>query len=254
MTNTIDEYWDVDGQSLHTHAWSIENVVRKVPPRRGSNILVPGRPGAQWVPKLADQDTMTLQMWVRGCDQDGVWASDPHGQMNDNIKFLKNLLWRSNHYFSITKRERRADGSFLVATGYGEYVGGMDNFSAIDQNREVRACKFTVDLQRNYPYFYGASISASTSGTVHNPGDDVARRITIGFSGAGSITNTTTGRTLSVGGACTVDVWQFSAPGRLATLTLSGQPLESYWFTLDVGDNTISSSGVSSLSFIPVYF
>jgi len=257
MTNAIDEYWDADGTSLHTYAHSIESTgehIRGTAALRGSDLLVPFRPGEVWTPKVPGPRTITLKMWVRGTDADGVWDADPHGKFNDNFIALRRLLWRTDRQIALTKRWRSAaDGLIHVATAHAEYSSGLDNMAILDNYRDSTAGKFTVDLRLSYPYFDGAAIAAPVSGVVNNIGEDTARKITIVFSGAGSITNTTTGRTLSVGGACTVDVWNFNAPGQLASVSLTGQKNEAFWFTLRPGANAITSSHVSSLTYVPVY-
>ncbi|WNO27802.1 minor tail protein [Microbacterium phage Huwbert] len=67
MGNNTDTYWEANGQSLHTFARSIESLSGLgPPPMRGDNEVIPLMPGAQYVPKVADQNILTLGMWARG--------------------------------------------------------------------------------------------------------------------------------------------------------------------------------------------
>jgi hypothetical protein len=87
--NTTPEILTVDGVVLNTLAKNIESIAGRlhVASKRTANVQVPGRPGALYVPnKLDDINTITLPMWVRGCDDNGLIPSG-----SARVEFFKNL-------------------------------------------------------------------------------------------------------------------------------------------------------------------
>ena len=49
MANSVDEYWSIDGVSLHQFGWSVATVGGSrydLPPLRGDNVMIAYRPGS----------------------------------------------------------------------------------------------------------------------------------------------------------------------------------------------------------------
>ena len=264
MANSTDEYWDADGQSLHTYAWALETTsehMRAAAALKGTDIPVSLRPGELWVPKVPGPRVITLKGWVRGCDQDGVWpdtADDREGLLNDNWNFVKALLWRTDRRISLTKRWRSLAGAGIQsATALAEFNSGLDNASVIDVYRKAQALKFTVDMRLSDPYFYGAEIIGAThsgSFTINNNGEDTARKVVLNFSGPGTLTNLTTGRAMTVSAGGTYDVWNFTAPGgHLKDVVVTGLINEAFWMPLARGANNFTSTVGVAVSYWPVF-
>ena len=255
MTNTTDTYWDVNGSSLNTFARNLSTLEGRwgAPPLRGENVLVPGRPGRAWVRKVPDQRTITLAGWVRGANDDGTIPAESRGKFFENWIALRKLLWHPASQQSLTKRWKGTDGIVKTAVGQVEFAGGLEPSMQGD-----RGAAFTCDLLMADPYFYGAQQTAhvTTSGlTVVNDGDDRARAMTLTFSAAAALTNTSTGRAITVTGATVVDVMQFSAttigPGGVST---TGWPTEVFWYFLQLGNNVLTlSAGTCDIAWQPVY-
>ncbi len=265
-----DVYWDVDGVSLQTFAKNISTLGGSrlgVPPLRGSNLQVRGRPGAIWQPKMADSRTETLAMWVRGTDDDGVTPTRSDRKFIANWRALQQLLWKPDgSQVSLTKRWN--DGTGLKsATALVEFAGGLEP-SMMGPN----GAKFTVDLLFADPYFYGAQVTSTLAvgvGQVVNNAGDVplfGYGMDVRFNGAltnGRVTNSSptpnnylqwTGA-ISGGEQIMLDVSEYIAykvsdsSNQIGGVTYS--PL-STWFYLAKGNNTLTltaSAGTGTCTF-----
>lgn len=90
MVNTTTELLTVDGVALNTLAKNIESLTGRlrVSGLRGENAQVPGRHGTIYSrTKVYDEGSITLPMWVAGCDDDG---EIPTGS-SSRKEFYKNL-------------------------------------------------------------------------------------------------------------------------------------------------------------------
>lgn len=156
MTNTQEDYWSVDGVSLHTFAWNIETLSgRDAPPDfRGENIIIPGRPGRLHASKVADSRIIPLAMWVRAEGQDGSTPSNKKQSYDANWRQLKSLLWRDEgEQFELTKRFYH-NGILRSATALVEKVGGLQ-----PTMYGRFAAKFVVDLEISDIYFFDDVVS-----------------------------------------------------------------------------------------------
>lgn len=260
MTLTTTEYWDVDGQNLHNLAFNIETLGGRlgVPPLKGEDWDVPLRPGEVWVPKLPGSRVLTLAMWVRGTDEDGAVPADQQDKFNANWKQLQRLFWRTDRQIVLTKRWKEG-GVLKTAVAKAEFSSGLDPTMFQGANR---GGKFTVDLKLADPYFYGAALGPTVLGSVDNVSDDVARKVLITLAGGGpyTLTNTTTGRILTVNNTGTIDldIWEFTAvkaaSSVIGDVTTSGGGDDPFWMPLVRGVNAFTISGGSaSLTYTPVY-
>jgi hypothetical protein len=260
---TTDEFWEIDGQALNTWAWNIESWGgdrRSVPPLRGSNVLLPFRPGERWIPKVAGARTMTLGMWVLGCDADGDVPPEMRGRFNDNWRALQRLMWRTDRQMTLTRRTRRSNGSIAVQDALVEFAGGLEPSTEVPGR-----AKFTVDLRLADPYFRPRDSITRTftsgGGTVTNPGDDTVLDMTIVFGGAGTLTNTTTGLSLHVPFAGTVDTKAFTAvrtsdgTSMVSAVVTNRAHGALEWMHLRREDNVFTWDGIGTvgITFTPVY-
>lgn len=270
MPSTV--YWDVDGVSLQTLAQNISTLGGSrwgVPPLRGENIQIPGRPGALWQPKIADSRTLTLAMWVRGTDANGNVSGDPKQTFTANWRSLQQLLWRHDGtQFALTKRWN--DGSGVKsATALVEFAGGLEP-SMIGPH----GAKFTIDLLLADPYFYGAEVTSTLAvgvgQVVTNAGDVPVSSygMSLKFNGAltaPKVTNSSVspnvwasvGGAISGGDSITLDVAEFTATkqsdssNQIGNVTYSPGP-RGEWFYLAKGGNTLTltaSAGAGTCTF-----
>lgn len=84
---TTTETLSVNGVVLNTLAKNIDSLTGRLraPAHRTDNIALPGMHGELWVPnKKFGPNTITLPMWVQGCDDDGDIPDDS----NEQIEFF----------------------------------------------------------------------------------------------------------------------------------------------------------------------
>ena len=155
MVNNTETYWDVDGTSLHTYAWSIETMGGiALPNFRGEDITIPGQPGQTWVPKQPDSRILTLAMWLRGtADGAGAFASTKNLYQSAYNNLVR-LLWTPGRQFDLTKRFY--DGGVLkTAVAKGEFAGGL-----APRQFGNSAGKCTIDIKLADPYFYETAFNS----------------------------------------------------------------------------------------------
>lgn len=196
MANSSTEYWDIDGTSLHQFGWSVATVGGgryDLPPRRGSNMTFPYRPGQVHRPKLADARVVTLVMWMIGMTPGtGLAPADQVLQWNDNWDFLRRLVWKpTGSQVALTRRWHLTVGgtpTLLAATAQAEVSDPM----APTMTGRTRA-DFTMNLLLADPYFYGdqVNLTVSVGGTlsVANPGHDTAAHANALVEFTGPLTN-----------------------------------------------------------------
>jgi hypothetical protein len=154
-----DEYWEIEGHSLHQHGWSVATIGGSrfaLPPRRGENQMMPYRPGTVWRPKVADARTLNLVMWVTGQYNlaDGLPAADHRVAWNDSWDYLRRLVWKvEGRQFLLTRRWKLTVGghpTIVTADARAELAGTMDP-TMTGRHR----ADFQMDLLLADPYFYG---------------------------------------------------------------------------------------------------
>lgn len=154
MTETTAETWTVDGTVLNTYAWNIRTLSDRsgLPPRRGDNESIPYRPGRLWVPKMFDQRTVPLQMWIAGCDDDGLvpTAHSSRAQFNENEDALLRLFGVTHREVEIVRVKDMPDGP-LTLTGLAECSNTMSPSMMAGGTRAT----LTVDLVMADPFWYG---------------------------------------------------------------------------------------------------
>jgi hypothetical protein len=283
MSNSTDEFWDVEGQSLQTYAFNITTwgADRQAPPPlRGSDIIIPGAAGRVATSRQVDSRVITLAMWVQGSDENGNAPTSGSGraQFERNWTMLRNLLWRRGRIFTLTKRFRvNGVGPLITASARARYAGGLAPAMG-----GTRRAAFTVDLELADPYFYGAEVtipafsSVSSQQTVNILGDDRTHAITVDISGArvNSKVKVTTpdadvismNLSYSLGGSdkASLDVAKFVSritPGSGSAFPAGGYVTHAgdpFWLALDPGSNKLevsSTSGAGSIviKYKPVY-
>src|SRR3954466_10889077 len=100
--------WEIDGVALSTLAFNVVTRAAgwKVPAKRGENLTIPGRHGAQWLPnKPFEQGSLALTMWVNGATEDGLLPTErsSYQQCRDNLDKLTALFAQSHRLLEVTQ-------------------------------------------------------------------------------------------------------------------------------------------------------
>lgn len=183
MSNLITEYWEVDGVSLHTWAWAVETLSGRegLPSRRGDNAVVTYRRGEVWRPKIFAARQLSVAMWVKGSDADGVIpGAGARAQFRQNLESLKSMFGVIDRELVLTRRIQTLS-SLLVQTGKGECVGSLEP----NMHGNTLAA-FVVDLLMADPFWYGASVNPSVpvaGATVTNVGTAPVRKMVVRLNG-----------------------------------------------------------------------
>lgn len=280
MTNLVTEFWEIDGQSLHTFGATASTLGGDLTggvEMRGSNLEVPYRPGEIWRAKTPGARTISLGFLVTGLNPDGTsqpTADLERARRNENLRALRRLLWRdAGDRFTLTKHWLAADFSvgsptaaLTSASALAEFVGGMD-----PESEDGDVVSFSVDLLLADPFFYGAPVTRTatiaTPTTVTNDGDATVTGSQASVVFTGPLTNpvlTIDGKTLRLGAvigsgdAVTVDLDAYTATrtsdgaNMIGALTHTGSrfllpvPIGTKAMTL-----TGSGSGSAALTFRP---
>lgn len=180
--HTTDEWWSINGVSLHQHGWNVTTVGGSrydLPPRRGDNIKIPYRPGLVHRPKMPDARTINLVMWITGGYRPNTDdpATDQTLAWNDSWDFLRRLVWQAGGgQFTLTRRWRlTVDGvpTIVSADALGEIADTMTP----TMTGRTRA-DFTMTILLADPFFYGdlveVPLNRDTPTTVTNQGHDNA--------------------------------------------------------------------------------
>lgn len=200
MGRSSDEWWSINDVSLHQYGWSVATVGGSrynLPPKRGENIKLAGRPGTMHRPKLADSRTVTLVMWLTGAvpgvdpldDPLGAMSDDPTLQWNDSWDFLRRAVWQPNgEQVDLTRRwflTVNGVKTLVTATAKAEIADTMDP----TMTGRTRA-DFAMTLLLADPFYYGTQQvqqvdiskdvgtpeepAVDNTVTVFNPGHDYA--------------------------------------------------------------------------------
>lgn len=258
---STDEWWGVGTVSLQNYAFNIATLGGSrlaPPPLRGADILVPYRPGQVALPRIPDARTITLGMWVQGCNEDGsapTAGQTNYSQFMYNWRKLRSLLWQPSAEFSLTKRFYNDAGTLVTATAKARFAGGLEPVMMGEAHGV-----FTVDLLLADPFFYGVPVtqvfSANTTHTLVVPGDYMTFAITLVMAMGARFTNMSLSPYVwcQLSQAGTVDVKDFVVTNTGSADGLLTHGGASQWFVLNPGSNTIILVGsASTLTYQPVY-
>jgi len=275
-----EEMWAIDGLPLSTWAYNIESIGGRqgIPTLAGDNYSVPYRAGEVWRSKMPAARMLSLGMWVRSSDAEGVTpktATGRRAQFNENLRQLKNMFYDREQLLTLTKNVR-------YLTGIQAYTTQVECVSNLEpQMAGPNFGKMVVDLKMTDPYWTTGPLT--TSGTISfggttivNPGDDFTHRMSIqinpifiGGGGSTTLRNNSYSPPISLsvptpqpGIPWTVDVENFFLV-RAGDLTTNWQNYinrsgpSAFWFEFKKGNNVISLDsryGQGSFNNIQVIF
>jgi hypothetical protein len=165
--------WEYDGVDLTRYGYNIElhGAPLNTPGRRGENVIVPGKTGRLYVPKIIDQRVQTLRMWVINEPVDGGTGSEAN--MLANLDVLRELFTRDGQH------------TLRFTFGTDTRVATVEVMQAIDFVPLAfnQAYRFAVDFLMADPLWYGES------STAVGPFNIASNSQTGSFSNAGSVQN-----------------------------------------------------------------
>lgn len=231
----------VDGTDLQTAARIIQvwGGVHAIPGQRGSGFVIPGRDGiVDDIDRPFEAGVLSLGMLVRG-------TSDVTG-FNDALRTLKNLV-KVGRKVTLTRR-------LSFTAGNEDHTAEARCLPFAPEMLTPADGKMVLNFQILSGLWYGAALAPTIPATITVPGDAVTRRITLVLPGAGTLTNTTTGVSVTVTAGATLTVEAKTTTGLLSAITSAGDP-RGFWFTLAPGSNTItwSAAGTPTISYQPAY-
>lgn len=265
MTLSTDLSWDINGIPLQTYAYNVSTWggdLQAPPPLRGSDIVIPYRPGEVFQKRRPTGRSLTFDMWVVGADENGDIPAtlSMRAQFEKNLKMLRSLFWSQGRQVTITKRWRDPGSSTVrVATAKGVYAGGF-----VPSMQGALRATFSVEMYLSDPFFYGPEetitfpATATSSVTPTILGDYETTDIQITLNGARNnmrVTNNSraiyvnvnqnisTGQTILLN----VDKWTATKNPGVSEANVIGAVASfghEFWMALDPGSQqlTLSSS------------
>lgn len=269
MTNTTDEYLSVDGVSLQTYAYNLSTRGEREgsPPVRGTDILIPSRPGRRYVPKEVDSRILPLSGWVIGADPDGTVRDA--AKLRSNWRMLRRLLYGNARSERVLTKRWREAGAMVTAEGRGQMLDEL-----LPSHTGPQRATFKAELYMADPFFYGPEVTVTLARNVPQTivvaGDERTSAIKVRFQNALTAARVTVGQqwvgysALAAAANALVDVSELTSletVGSVVTPTLGkvshgpGAP----WLHLYPGSNTLTltstaGTGNAVLTYRPVWF
>lgn len=271
--NITELYWEVEGQSLHTWANSIETLDGRegLPPKRGQNEVVAYRPGEVWRPKVFAARRLALAMWVKGSDADGaIPVEGSRAQFRQNLEALKSVFARTDRELVITRRIRTLSPTLLVQTGKAELLGVLEpNMAAKDLARLV------IELNMADPFWYGTEVDTvvpRAGATIVNSGTHDVTSLVVRLNGPltnPQLVNQSSGPpvvalsyagTIDVGDYVEFDTKEFTARDQdeVSVLGSTSHSGSRTWMLLVPGPNVMvlnaeAGTGTADITYAPAY-
>lgn len=263
MTNNTAIYWEIaqlddpsftDSLSLHTLAWSVSTFggARYKPvPRRGDDVILPGRNGRRYLKKYRDAQVLSLHMWMVPLNPDGT--SDDSMTLEQKLHGNWQTILRTvdvDGQFLLKKRWWE-NGSVHAAIGAAEFSSGMEPESSGFRQ------EFDLEVLMADPYFYESfPLTDLGTGDLTVQGDSSTDHITLAFTGGTNPKVTfPDGNYIRIDGTLsstvTVDCHAATAirssDGRYVNGLLSHNPSIAGWPVLKPGAQHLSYTGGGSV-------
>lgn len=256
-TTLVDEIFV---QNPRTGGWTALSdfrgvVVEKYPfvgdsARRGDNDVIPGRYGQIGATKPLDSYSFSIPIGIMGIDTNGLFPNSVEEQRMWALVNLRGLIRALSPFHGLVNLKRRIQNygetyPYYEQTCNAEFVAGsaLDFFVPEAGKTELEFINLDgcwYSLNDNHE-----ELDTSPK-TITINGEYITKRISITLPSAGTLENNTAGVSVTVLGACTLDVESYTASSGLDTLTHSG---DVNWFVLWPSDNTITWSGNGTPSF-----
>lgn len=164
MSNNTNVYWEVNGLSLHTEAWSVRTHGgrRTVPTaRRGDDVVVPFRHGRIRTNKFRDSQIISVSMWLVAMNENGTRDATMtmEQKREQNWRKILNAVDVDGTY-DLTKRWWEG-GVVKAATATAEFSDGL-----IPTVEGAHRYTFTIEWELSDPFFYSAVAAQPIDGSV----------------------------------------------------------------------------------------
>lgn len=189
----------VDGMSVKSYGYGMRLIggLDSTPALRGENRELAYRQGRAWVPKVGDQATRSLTMWVDARNQDSTYPDTYAGrvrQRNANVRELLALFGNGQALVTVERQMLLPDsyGGDQTWTAQAESVNGVVPDWSEDSEEEAF---FTVDLVFPDPVWRGPAqtVTVDEAGAplvITNKGTQPVNDAVITFhGGTGGISN-----------------------------------------------------------------
>lgn len=208
------------------------------PRDRGDPLILPGRDGAQDTQRAFDPVVATVGLQLRS---DSILTG-----LNDMLRALRGIC-KPGQLVTLTRRLSYSSGN-ETHTAPGRYLSGLTPTLVTP-----KVARLDVSFTVLSGLWYGAAVTI-TPGTRTIAGEVRTRRMTLDLPGAGTLTNSTLGVSVTVTAAAVLDVDAETSTGSVLDVASSGDPLDA-WFALAPGSNVItwSGSGVPDIDYQPAY-
>lgn len=226
----------INGTSLATLGRVVSDfgsALAGAPEVRGESETIPRRFGVIDTDHATGARVVIVQMVVTG----KTASSYTRGAYHDTLRALTKLVFNRGRSFTLTRTIDAASGT-LTHTATARYLRGLE-----PQQVAAHASRLAFELEILDGYFYDTAATDVAPGTFTVPGDADTRLITLNLPGAGTLTNTTLGVSVTVTTGGILDVQAFTATAGIDTLSWSG---DDYWFVLAPGSNTVTWSGAGT--------
>lgn len=247
---TADEYLELGVVPLSTPAWATEDIASLLagPPARGTDLVIPGRPGQQARPRVTDARTVTIPITVFG---DRNWEGTPYA--DTRVGLMTNLEHLKVRLAPPLGNDTRA---LIWHSPLGDRKAQTLPSSAIDISmlgphtaRVVLTLTIPSGLFRDVN---DTTVTLTGSGTANITGTALVTDHTIAVSGSGTtleIHNTTTNNKLiydASHGSLTFDCGAYTLTGGDAgEVATTGTAL---WLPLKAGANALTLTGATSVT------
>lgn len=167
--------WIIDDIELSTLAFNVteRSAGWKVPAKRGENLVIPGRNGAQWVPnKPFEVGSIVLSMWAVGALEDGTVPSiGAQKQVRNNLDKLTALFSQSHKLLNVVQISSIAYGikNFFLNPAFSASQGNSPaNYQNFILNPAPRKRVDGVQLTNMFPNPSFNTLLAGTDPTRTN--------------------------------------------------------------------------------------
>lgn len=250
MTNNTDVYWEANGLSLHTHAWSAETKAGRMASagKKGEDYALPYRSGRTKVRKNREARTENLPMWVTCKNIDGTDddTMSKKAKVEQNWNYLMSYLDVPGD-FALVKRFYD-DGVVRTVTGRAELIDPPDITIAAKNT-----WRFSLELFMADPWFYGSEVTAS-AGTITVAGNVETERVVLQLASGARLT-TPDGNYVQFNGSGTATIDCYNGTAKVGSTYVNGllerNPRFPEWLRLQPGVNVLSGSG--TLTYQPAY-
>ena len=200
------------------------------PPYRGEDTRVPSRRGGLYAAQEYDTYTFPIHLELLGSSQ---------ADYQDKLASLRALAESSRAAVTFTR---------VHPTGAGDTTqtcSARCRLSEPGSRNGLLNGRVSLEVTNFDGCWYGAAVAPAIPATITVGGTAPTNRMTLVLPGAGTLTNTTLGVSVTVTAAATLTVQTKATTGTYGDVVASGDPFGN-WFAYAPGSNTVTWSGAGT--------